>query len=76
MRFLYDTDHISILQHQTEPASSNNKARAASYPAGDFAYSIVSFEEQTRGANAFVRSARRPAEVIRRYRLLELVLND
>src|SRR4051794_11010171 len=76
MRFLFDTDHISIRQRKTGPDCSNIRARVASHSAGDFAYSIVSFEEQTRGANAYVKAARRPAELVLRYRLLETVWSD
>ncbi len=49
---------------------------ATPYLPSDFAYSIVSFEEQARGANAFVGAARRPSEIVQRYRLLEMVLSD
>jgi tRNA(fMet)-specific endonuclease VapC len=64
------------VQHQKEPEFSCMIARAALYPAGDFAYSIVSFDEQTRGTHAFIKAARRPAEVVERYRLLEVLLGD
>ena len=54
----------------------NIAKHATGYSASDFAYSIVSFEEQARGANAFVGAARRPSEVVQRHRLLEMVLSD
>src|SRR4051794_17333049 len=76
MRFLFDTDHISIRQRKTGPGYSNIAAHVAPFPAGDFAYSIVSFGEQRRGANAYVKAARQPAELVWRYYLLEAVLND
>ena len=76
MRFLFDTDHISIRQRQSPSEYSTVAARAASYQTGDFAYSIVSFEEQSRGANAYVGAAREPLEVVKRYRLLEALLVD
>ena len=49
---------------------------ATQYSPSDFTYSIVSFEEQARGANAFVGAARRPLDVVQRYRMLEMVLSD
>jgi tRNA(fMet)-specific endonuclease VapC len=76
MRFLFDTDHISILQLRTEPDYSNINARMTRYVPGDLAYSIVSFDEQARGARARINSARHLAEVVHRYRLLEIVLAD
>jgi tRNA(fMet)-specific endonuclease VapC len=76
MRFLFDTDHISIRQRKAGSGYSNIVAHAAPYQAEDFAYSIVSFGEQTRGANAYVKAARQPSELVWRYRLLETVLND
>jgi tRNA(fMet)-specific endonuclease VapC len=75
MRFLFDTDHISILQRKRGPDYSTIVSRAARYSAGDFAYSIVSFEEQTRGAHASIKAARRPEEIVAGYGLLELALN-
>jgi tRNA(fMet)-specific endonuclease VapC len=76
MKFLFDTGHISIRQRKSEPDCSNIAARAARYLKRDFAYSIVSFEEQTRGANAYVAAGRKPEDVVRRYPLLEMVLDD
>jgi len=74
MRFLFDTDHLSILQRGEEPAQSRIMARFGPYSAAEFACSIVSFGEQTRGANAHVKAARWTADVVRRYRLLAIVL--
>jgi tRNA(fMet)-specific endonuclease VapC len=76
MRFLFDTDHISILQLKTQPDCSNINTRMARYVPGDFAYSIVSFDEHARGAHAQINSARHLAEVVHRYRLLEIVLAE
>jgi tRNA(fMet)-specific endonuclease VapC len=76
MKVLFDTDHISILQLKTEPDCSNIMAHVARYDSEDFAYSIVSFDEQTRGARARISSARSLPEIILGYRLLEVVLAD
>ena len=76
MRFLFDTDHISIRQRKTVTGYSNIFARSARHSVGDFAYSVVSFEEQTRGANAYVKAAQRPTDLVHRYGLLAMVLND
>jgi tRNA(fMet)-specific endonuclease VapC len=75
MRSLFDTDHISILQRKRVADYSSILSHAAPYSAGDFAFSIVSFDEQTRGAHASINAARRPEEIIAGYGLLELALN-
>ncbi len=76
MRFLFDTDHITIRQRRTRPDFDNFVAHAAPYTKEDFAYSIVSFDEQTRGARAHIKAAKSHADLVPRYGLLELLLND
>jgi tRNA(fMet)-specific endonuclease VapC len=75
MRYLFDTDHLSILQRQTGVSYENLSAQVAQHPLSDFTVSIVSFHEQTIGAHAYINGARNPDEVIRGYDRLELVLS-
>jgi tRNA(fMet)-specific endonuclease VapC len=74
--FLLDTDHLVILQRQSEPEYGRLRAAMSRYASSDFFLSIVSFHEQMLGANAFIARARTRESVIRGYRMLELCLID
>ncbi len=45
MKYLLDTDHLSILQRQTGQDYINISARMAQYPLSDFTVSSVTFHE-------------------------------
>jgi predicted nucleic acid-binding protein len=49
MKFLLDTDHISILQKQSGPEYATLMARVARVTRADLAFCIVSFHEQVLG---------------------------
>lgn len=46
MKYLLDTDHLSIIQRQTGQDYVNLSTRMAQYPLSDFAISVVTFHEQ------------------------------
>ncbi len=73
MSFLLDTDHISIIQWETQPEFDCLIARLDALPESEFVASIVSFDEQTSGAHGYVAQARTPAEVVHSYGLFERV---
>lgn len=75
MRYLFDTDHLSILQRQTGVSYDNLLTRISQQSSSDFAVSIVSFHEQTIGAHAYINSARNPEQVLQGYDRLEIVLS-
>ncbi|WP_197047387.1 type II toxin-antitoxin system VapC family toxin [Planktothrix serta] len=54
MKYLLDTDHLSILQRQTGKDYSNLSTRMAQYSLSDFAVSIVTFHEQMLGCHAYI----------------------
>lgn len=70
MRFLFDTDVVSILQWKSGDAYSRLIARISSLPMDDFAISIVTFHEQTIGAHTYIQAARTGADLERGYRML------
>jgi tRNA(fMet)-specific endonuclease VapC len=76
VRYLLDTDHLSILQRQTEPEYSTLLTRIAQHPSTDLACSIISFHEQVLGCHAYINQARRAEDVIRGYGMLAQVLQD
>lgn len=49
--FLLDTDHLVILQRQSEPEYGRLNLAMSQHAADDFFLSIVSFHEQSLGAS-------------------------
>ena len=74
MRFLLDTDHISILQRGSGPDFDALASRVARSDPADLAFSIVSFHEQTLGCHAYINRARGTVEVVRGYEMLARVI--
>jgi tRNA(fMet)-specific endonuclease VapC len=74
VKFLLDTDHISILQRKTEPEYSALVTRISRYPASDLGSSIISFHEQVLGCHTYINRARSPKGVIHGYEMLAEVL--
>jgi tRNA(fMet)-specific endonuclease VapC len=66
VRFVLDTDHLSLLQ-RGDPWVS---ARVAAEPPTTLAAAIVSVEEQVQGRLALLRRAREPADIARAYERL------
>lgn len=75
MKYVLDTDHISILQWRSEPSFTKLSARLAQLPAGEYGVSIVSLHEQSLGCQTFLSRAKTPADFARGYRMFELVLS-
>ena len=75
MKFLLDTDHISILQKQAGPEYAALTARIGKVRRDDLAFCIVSFHEQVLGCNAYIAQAKAPADVVRGYRMFDRVLS-
>ncbi len=75
MKFLLDTDHISILQKQAGPEYAALIARIAQVRRDDLAFCLVSFHEQVLGCNTYVAQAKTAADVVRGYRMFDRVLS-
>jgi tRNA(fMet)-specific endonuclease VapC len=74
--FLLDTDHLSILQGQEQPACDRLLARLDRLAPDDIATSIISFQEQLQGWQAFLNRAKKPEHVVLAYAKLEEVLRS
>jgi tRNA(fMet)-specific endonuclease VapC len=74
MRYLLDTDHISILQRRTGDAYLNFSDRISRYRPEDFALSIISFHEQCLGVNSLIGQAKKDSQLIFAYDLLDEIL--
>lgn len=74
--FLFDTDHIGILQRRSEPEFSRFSLRAGNYDPTDFFTSIISFHEQVTGWNAYLNRAKTQRDVVLSYLRFEKILRD
>ena len=74
MKYLLDTDHISILQRESGPEFATLSARINQVPREDLAFSVVSFHEQVLGGHAYINRARRAADLVRGYAMLARIL--
>jgi tRNA(fMet)-specific endonuclease VapC len=75
MKFLLDTDHISILQKQSGPEYPLLMARIAQVPRADLAFCVVSFHEQVLGCNTYIAQAKTSADIVRGYQMFDRVLS-
>jgi tRNA(fMet)-specific endonuclease VapC len=76
VKYLLDTDHISIVQRQAGAEYPTLLMRIAQHPPTDLACSIISFHEQILGCHTYIRQARRTEDVVRGYGMLAQVLRD
>ncbi len=76
MRYLLDTDHLSVLQRQTGQDYLNLSKRMSYYPLSDFAVSIVTFQEQMLGSHTFINRARSLNDVVKGYEMMTRLIND
>ena len=74
MKYLLDTDHLSVLQLQAGPAYTTLRTRMAPHPRTDLAVSIISLHEQVLGCHAYLQRARTAREVVHGYTMLAQVL--
>ncbi len=76
MKYLLDTDHLSILQRQTGKDYSNLSTRMAHYPLSDFAVSIVTFHEQMLGCHAYINRDRTLNDIVKGYEMMARLVSD
>ena len=76
MTYLFDTDHLSILQRKAGAEYLCLSTWMAQFTPADFACCVVSLHEQVVGAHAFLNQAKNSAGLIRGYQLLERLPRD
>jgi tRNA(fMet)-specific endonuclease VapC len=76
VKYLLDTDHVSILQRQSMPEYATLSARMAQHPSEDLTLSIISFHEQILGCHTYISRARTSDDIVRGYGMLAQVLRD
>ena len=73
MKFLFDTDHVTIIQDGAGIEFDYLNKRLAAHLGSDLACSIVSFHEQSLGAHTYINRAVDSAGLIRGYKLMDQV---
>jgi len=76
MKYLLDTDHLSILQRQVGKDYSNLSTRMDHHLLSDFAVSIVTFHEQMLGCHAYINRDRTINDVVKGYEMMARLVND
>jgi tRNA(fMet)-specific endonuclease VapC len=70
---LLDTDHLSVLEWEEQPACERLLGRLDRLSPDDIATSIISFHEQVQGWLAYLNRARKPDQIIVAYAKLETI---
>lgn len=76
MKYLLDTDHLSILQRQIGKDYRNLSMRMARYPISDFVVSTVTFHEQIVGIHAYINRAQKQKDVVKGYEMMMRLVSD
>jgi tRNA(fMet)-specific endonuclease VapC len=76
VKYLLDTDHLSIIQQRTGPEYRAVMAHLALHPRADIALSVINFHEQVLGCQTYLARARASADLIRGYGMLSRVITD
>jgi tRNA(fMet)-specific endonuclease VapC len=76
MKYLLDTDHLSILQRQAGQDYINLSARMANYPLSDFAVSTITFHEQMLGSHTYINRARNLNDIVKGYEMMTRLVRD
>ncbi len=76
MKYLLDTDHLSVLQKSTGRDYECLSARMAQIPIADFGISIVTVHEQFLGSHTYIIRTRNPQELVRGYEFMTKLVGN
>ena len=74
MKYLLDTDHISVLQQQSGTEFAALSARIAQHSMSDLVLSVVSFHEQVIGCHTYIVRSRSAVDLTRGYAMFARLL--
>jgi tRNA(fMet)-specific endonuclease VapC len=74
--FIFDTDHLGILQRKNEPELSRIRDKMGRFVSRDFFVTIVSFHEQVAGWYDHLAKAKKQRDIVFAYGLFGDVLAD
>src|SRR4051812_1295534 len=73
MRYILDTDLLSILQQKRQPECDRLTERLEEHPNEPICTTVVNFQEQALGWAAYLNRARKPLDILKAYRELLLI---
>ena len=73
MIVILDTDHLTVIQRQSEPFHSRLRARLDAFPQEHVHTTIVSFEEQMRGWLSTIARSKKGLEIAANQRLYDML---
>ncbi len=76
MRYLLDTDHLSILQKSTGQDYACLSARMAKISISEFGITIVTIHEQFLGSHTYINRARNSEQLVRGYEFMTKLVRD
>ena len=76
MRYLLDTDHLSILNSSTGQDYAHLSARMATISIFEFGITIVTIHEQFLGSHAYINRARNSDQLVRGYEFMTKLVRD
>ena len=76
MKFLLDTDHISLIQRKQSPEYPAIMAHVAVHSPADIVACVVSFHEQVLGCQTYLGRAKRTPDLVRGYHTLSDVIRS
>lgn len=74
--YIFDTDHLGVLQRQRGPSFENLITRLADSEQSLFYTTIVSFHEQINGWTKYIKNSVQTDKTVMGYWRLENILND
>jgi tRNA(fMet)-specific endonuclease VapC len=76
MKYLLDTDHLSILQKSTGRDYECLSARMAQIPISDFGISIVTVHEQFLGSHTYISRTRNAQDLVKGYEFMTKLVRN
>jgi tRNA(fMet)-specific endonuclease VapC len=76
MKYLLDTDHLSVLQKSTGRDYEYLSARMAQIPISDFAISIVTVHEQFLGSHTYISRTRNVRDLVKGYEFMTRLVGN
>jgi tRNA(fMet)-specific endonuclease VapC len=76
MKYLFDTDHLSILQKSTGQDYQRLSQKMEKIPISDFAISIITVHEQLLGSHTYINRAADESHLLRGYAMMAQIINN
>ncbi len=76
MRYLLDTDHLSVLQKSRGQDYEKLSNRMERLPISEFAISIVTVHEQFLGSNVYISRSQSPTDLVRGYEFMNKLVRS